>query len=332
MVEKIAVIKTGWSEDYRGVEKVRGNYSYGLPDHEKVNFLPGPNGRFYCYVPPTGGNKATRDFGGPPKPKDRNNWLVFAIARNPDKGGLFVVGWYEDASFTHDYVPRPDYEAGQPWFGTGGDGNPVSYVFSAPRAVAIDGPDRDLRLSGDRFKRHVLYLRGNNRPEDWRENWAEKLLAYREQLMGRAGGVVPDYVSPEEGAHFKYGPGGEGPYHRALREWVMKNPSIVAPSYAAAQQETEFSLHSGDRADCAYLLYDRVAVIEVKSWRSNRDDVFRGIYQCIKYRSVMQAMRIKSPVPVEAILVTQEPLIEEHQRLVDLHDIRHFKALKELPE
>lgn len=330
MFERIAVIKTGWSEDYRGVDEVRGNYAYALADHEKVNFLPGPDGRFFCYVPPTGGNLATRDFGGPPKPKVRNGWLVFAVSRKPNKSGLYVVGWYEDASFVHAYLPRPEYESGTPWFGAGADGNPVGYVFSAPRAVAIDGPDRDMRLSGDRFKRHILYLRGNNSPEDWRDDWAKQLLDYRDRHVGGAAFVTPEYVSPEEGAQFKYGPGGEGPHHKALREWVMRNPAVVAPAFAQAEQHTEYPLLSGDRVDCAYILPECVAMIEVKSWRSNSDDVLRGIYQCIKYRSVYAAMQIERPVPVEAILVTQKPLTDEHRRLLERHDIRHFQAPKDL--
>lgn len=106
MFDRIVVIKTGWSEDYRGA-KVTGNYSYQHPDHEKVNFLPGPDGRYYAYVPPTGGDKAAGRPGVPPRPKRPDNWLVFAVSRDPDKGGLYVVGWYENASFNHDYQIRP---------------------------------------------------------------------------------------------------------------------------------------------------------------------------------------------------------------------------------
>jgi len=120
MFDRIAIIKTGWSKDYRGAQVV-GNYSYDHPDHEKVNFLPGPDGRYFCYVPPIGGNKKFKQFGSAPKPKNPDGWLVFAVSRNPDKGGLYVVGWYEDAHFLHRHEVRPEYKHGEPWFGRGDD-------------------------------------------------------------------------------------------------------------------------------------------------------------------------------------------------------------------
>lgn len=339
MFDRIAIIKTGWSEDYRGAQVV-GNYSYDHPDHEKVNFLPGPDGRYFCYVPPIGGNKKFKQFGSAPKPKNPDGWLVFAVSRNPDKGGLFVVGWYEDAHFLHRHEIRPEYQHGEPWFGRGDDGHEIVYTIAAPRAYAIDGPDRTEHFKGDRMKRHLLYLRGNSpraKKSDTRadEQLAEQLLAYRLRWLAHLGqDEEPLYVSPEEGAQFKYGGGGfggggESPYHEALRLWVKDNPASILPQFAKARTSTEVPLLSGDRVDDVFTLKDRVAVIEVKSWISNNDDVQRGIYQCIKYRSVMQAMKHGKGVTVEAVLVTERPLKKRHRDLLTLHKITHFQAPKD---
>lgn len=334
MFDRIAIIKTGWSEDYRGA-KVVGNYSYANPDHEKVNFLPGPNGRYYCYVPPIGGNKKVRPFGSAPKPTHPNNWLVFAVSRDPKKGGLYVVGWYEDAKFLHRHENRPEYDDGEPWFGRGGDGEKIVYTITAPRAYAVDAPDRTEWFPGDKMKRHILYLRGHANPSDYEEKLAEKLLAYRASWLAHLGqDEEPLYISPEEGAQFKYGGGGfggggESPFHKALRLWVTANPAQVLPTYAKAKPDTEVPLLSGDRVDNVYDRKDRIAVIEVKSWISNDDDVERGIYQCIKYRAVMEAVTHKRAVPIDAVLVTERPIGSKHQKLIDRHKIIHFEAPKD---
>ena len=259
MFDRIAIIKTGWSKDYRGA-KVHGNYSYPEADHEKVNFLPGPNGRYFCYVPPIGGNKKIKPFGSAPKPTYPNGWLVFAVSRNPDTGGLYVVGWYEDAMFHHQHLIRPEYEEGEPWFGRGADGQEIVYTISAPRAYAIDAPDRTEWFKGDRMKRHLLYLRGNGKrqltsEERADEELAKQLLTFRSRWLAHLGEEeAPIYISPEEGAQFKYGGGGfggggESPYHEALRLWVKTNPTAVLPNYGTCEAHTEFPLLSGDRVD-----------------------------------------------------------------------------------
>lgn len=331
MFGRIAIIKTGWSEDYRGAE-VDGNYSYKHPDHEKVNFLPGPDGSYFCYVPPIGGNKKVKPFGSAPRPTNPNGWLVFAVSRKPRLGGLYVVGWYEDAKFLHRHEVRPEYADGEPWFGRGGDGQEIVYTITAPRAYAIDAPDRTEWFAGDVMKRHILYLRGHATPGEYEEELAKKLLAYRSRWLTHPGHEdEPLYVSPEEGAPFKYGGGGfggggESPFHKALRLWVEANPELVLQSYATAETDTEVPLLSGDRVDNVFDRKDRIAVIEVKSWISNDDDILRGIFQCIKYRAVMEAMTHKRAVPIDAVLVTQRPISSTHRELIRLHNIIHFKA------
>jgi hypothetical protein len=329
MFDKIAIIKTGWSPDYRGA-KVSGNYSYKNPDHEKINFLPGPEGTYFCYVPPTGGNEKKGRDGVAPKPKNPDNWLVFAVSRDSDRQGIYVTGWYEDATFHHEYLLRPEY-ADQPSFYLGGDRGKITYTISAPRAFPIDGPDRDERIDGMHVNRHIVYLRGNDLSGTWRDTMAEQLLAYRASRLGLIENEDPVFNSAEDGMKFKYeggrfGGGGESAFHRDLREWVLLNPTLVAPSYKGAEAATEFDLLSGDRVDNVFILPNRVAVIEVKSWISNDEDIQRGIYQCIKYRAVMFAMRHEHPVPVDAILVTERDVTEAHKQLLKLHHIRHLVA------
>jgi hypothetical protein len=124
----------------------------------------------------------------------------------------------------------------------------------------------------------------------------------------------------------KYGLGGEGKHHEALRLWVTRNPQKVRRAFAFARTETEFCLDSGDRVDAVYHLADRTIVLEVKSRISNDVDLRRGVYQCIKYRAVKAAMDVRDEVPVEAFLVTESKIPGEIAALLKQHDIRHFQA------
>jgi hypothetical protein len=123
-----------------------------------------------------------------------------------------------------------------------------------------------------------------------------------------------------------YGSGGEGPYHKALRLWVEVNPGAVDSAFANATADTEVDLDSGDRIDVVYKLIDRTVVIEVKSRISNEIDLRRGVYQCVKYRAVRQAMDVRENTTIEALLVTENELPGEIAALVKLHRIRHFQA------
>ena len=104
-----------------------------------------------------------------------------------------------------------------------------------------------------------------------------------------------------------YGRGGEGVNHEKLRLYVFNNPSKFFPKLASPEVHTEFLLPSADRID---VLLETPAFrigIEVKSRDSNDADLARGIYQCVKYRAVLEA--ISSPeVKVVVCLVTERTL------------------------
>ncbi len=123
-----------------------------------------------------------------------------------------------------------------------------------------------------------------------------------------------------------YGAGGESEHHRNLRLWVLNNPQLVRASFAHAETDTEVDLDSGDRIDVVYKCLDRTVVIEVKSRISNEIDLKRGVYQCIKYRAVREAMDVRDDPLIEAYLITERELPGEIAALVRLHDIKHFQA------
>lgn len=124
----------------------------------------------------------------------------------------------------------------------------------------------------------------------------------------------------------KYGPGGEGPFHKSLRLWVKDNPEAIKAAFADASTETEVDLDSGDRVDVVYKLADRIVVLEVKSRISDETDLRRGVFQCVKYRAVRKAMDVRDAAVIEAYLITETPLSGEISALVKRHSLRHFQA------
>ena len=119
---------------------------------------------------------------------------------------------------------------------------------------------------------------------------------------------------------------GEGQKHRDLRFWVRDHPGAIRRSYAGFRTATEVVLYSVDRVDVVYYGAGLTVAIEVKSSDSDESDLRRGIFQCIKYRAVMQAMDIHSDAPIATILVTQTPLPGDLKALARQHGIRHFRA------
>jgi len=109
MVERIAFVKTGWSEEYSGGPVVgrHAHISEFKEAHERFNFLKAPNKQFYAYLPPIG-----RNFR-PPQPQETSDWLVIFVSARNGNGPLTVVGWYEHATFEREYQERPEYESGQ---------------------------------------------------------------------------------------------------------------------------------------------------------------------------------------------------------------------------
>lgn len=86
-----------------------------------------------------------------------------------------------------------------------------------------------------------------------------------------------------------HGRGGEGPDHKALKEYVAANPVVVGLPAAHASGEPEHRLPSGDQIDVLFKGSSGVLAVEVKSHTSGRDDIARGVYQCVKYRAVLEA-------------------------------------------
>jgi len=169
MYSRIAFIKTGWSDTYKGGAVFgRHNYIAEYKDaHERFNFLLGPKRKFFAYVPPVGNQQCS------PQPENRDGWLLVFVAAELGKGPLKVVGWYKNAKFEKEYKPRPEYND-KINFKTDINGDKYFYCVSSNEAVLIPSTQRSVQISGQHFRRSpIVYVRGNNYNERWRVKMAK---------------------------------------------------------------------------------------------------------------------------------------------------------------
>jgi hypothetical protein len=172
MIEKIAFVKTGWSERYTG-EMVVGRHSHisqFKEAHERYNFLRAPDGSYYGYIPPIGKSYRT------PQPTDPTDWFVVFVAAINGKGPLTVVGWYEGANFAPEYLPRPEYLR-RDSFPTDTNGGEFQYCIQSKRAHVINAVDRRTTISGKHFgSTPIVYARGNGKHATWRNELADTAI------------------------------------------------------------------------------------------------------------------------------------------------------------
>lgn len=88
-----------------------------------------------------------------------------------------------------------------------------------------------------------------------------------------------------------FGKGGEGAEHKLLKEYIYEHPKKVSLD-KPIEAVMEYCLMSGDKLDVFFKYANKHIAIEVKPSNAPEEDVRRGIFQCVKYKSVMDAERV----------------------------------------
>lgn len=330
----IIIANIGWADTYEG-EAITSAMSY-VVEHgtgaEAYNFSVAPDGLFYGYL---------RNGDGLAKRSDRL-WTVVFISKPKDSEPLRVVGWYEDAT-VGGYRTRPEYGY-DPHFPEVRPGERFIFSTAAAKAFVAHTNDRSTLVlpRGHRIGSSGIYFAaGENNPADSSEQrrarsamaeWLRKVLPPLREAsrLSHKEMVVPLYLPgihiDDGGTPAGYSAVAESDEHRTLRLWARDNAKQFTGKMGPSG-ETEWRLPSGDRVDAMHETVDGLWLIEAKSRRSGEDDMERGVYQCIKYRAVAEAVRTDSPhaPPVHAVLLTENDLSHHVRDLADRHDIRHVR-------
>lgn len=83
---------------------------------------------------------------------------------------------------------------------------------------------------------------------------------------------------------------GESQGHKQLKEYIANNPTVIGLTESWPKGEVEYSLPSGDSVDVMFQWRKQLVAVEVKSSISDTPDINRGLFQCVKYQSVSEAM------------------------------------------
>jgi len=127
-----------------------------------------------------------------------------------------------------------------------------------------------------------------------------------------------------------YGAGGEGKEHKTLKEYIANHPESVGLKDIVAS-DTEHILQSGDKLDVYFeLKNDDRNAIEVKPSTSPDQDITRGIFQCVKYKAVMDAVRIIDYGSYEnkTLFVIAGEISEQNKQLAEDLGVKYIKNFK----
>lgn len=316
MTDRVAVIKTGWCDSYTG-QNVGGNFGHlqkGGEGAERFNMLPVQD-VYRVYTMPKGGSA--------PYPSPSTGWTVFHVARDPAEQTMKLVGWYNDVSFMAEYGLRGSEISSVT---KGYDDTPFCMI--AREAKEIAAADRPTIKHGRKFgSSSIFWLSGNDYYES-RTDWAD-LKQTLIRLMGESNAKTPkpstnvgdtrapiievDEIEADDGGDiYGHSSVAESPEHLALKNWAVNNPEFF--DYENGSEFTdsrpELPLLSGDRVDAVHINSDFATLIEVKSRRSGEKDIERGIFQCIKYKAVFDAMQkgIASKKATNTVLLVEQPV------------------------
>ena len=153
------------------------------------------------------------------------------------------------------------------------------------------------------------------------EEYKQEFIRYRDKVMAYHGwdallkeldlpAVDPTIEDLDErgraySEYFERTGAGEGEEHLKLKEYVAVHPEAIGlPAESAAQMEYLFV--SGDRADIVIGTGpDTWAIVEIKNGEIG--ELVKGVYQAIKYRTLLQAEKGHgTSVQVDSLLVAYE--------------------------
>ena len=126
-----------------------------------------------------------------------------------------------------------------------------------------------------------------------------------------------------------FGFGGEGEEHKKLKLHIAKHPELVNLK-SKTEGVTEHILLSGDRLDVFFP--DINTAVEVKPATSPEADILRGIYQCVKYKAILDAEAQHRGVFANnhAILALGGSLTEQTRLAAEILGVTVFENIKDI--
>jgi len=152
------------------------------------------------------------------------------------------------------------------------------------------------------------------------EHWDDLLEEYEMEPLDE--GLNEDAQDDEISKPSRGGWSGEeeSEEHNNLKEFIANNPYVVGLGENSNKGVIEYLFPSSDRADVVFKNDSNYLGVEVKSIISNDDDINRGIFQCVKYQSLLRAEQkaLMHPPTARAVLVVEQQLPLGLHNLADI--------------
>ena len=117
---------------------------------------------------------------------------------------------------------------------------------------------------------------------------------------------------------------GESASHKQFKEFVSKNPQILGLPKSVGIGEVEKNLPSGDIVDVSFIHGKDWIIAEVKSKISDTADIYRGLYQCVKYQAVAEAFQTEKDYQPSCRVV----LVLENEFPVELVELKNLLGIE----
>jgi hypothetical protein len=100
---------------------------------------------------------------------------------------------------------------------------------------------------------------------------------------------VKTNLKDELGKAKGYKGGGESEQHKKFKEFIAKNPGLLGLNSNISKGQVEYPLPSADTIDILFTDKEQKIGVEVKSIISDTADILRGLFQCVKYKYLIEA-------------------------------------------
>lgn len=113
---------------------------------------------------------------------------------------------------------------------------------------------------------------------------------------------------------------GEGPAHASLKHYIAENPEVIGLGKSYRRGKTERGFACADRVDVFFEHEQYPIAVECKTAYASNDELTSGIFQCVKYKALLEAEILcseKKGTP-KSILAVGRVLPNQHQRLATL--------------
>lgn len=110
---------------------------------------------------------------------------------------------------------------------------------------------------------------------------------------------------------------GESEQHKRFKIFISKNPTVLGLKSVLSNGVLEYALPSADKIDILFIDKNLKIGVEVKSNISSTSDILRGLFQCVKYKHLIEAEQIvNDELPNSRVILALEGIFPAKLNIV----------------